>query len=359
MAFTTGRALQPKVGAALIGCGYWGANLCRVLSAHNAIQLRWVCDHRDSARDHAGKLAPSARSTGSVGSVLDDTATQVVVVATPAATHHRLALAALRAGKHVFVEKPLATSAAEARELCDEAEMRGLVLMVGHTFLYNAAVRHVKEIIDAGELGDIHYVFTRRLNLGIVRQDVDALWNLAPHDVSMLNYWIDRRVERATAIGHAILQPGIADLVFGHLAYEGNVSAHLHVSWLDPGKVRSAVVVGSRRMLFFDDLARDAPIVLYDKRAVVSSPTAAEKLISVFSGTVSTRTVDVPEPLAAEIDELHRCVTEGSRPLADGRNGLAVVEVLERLSRSMRIQSCDTEAVVQPFPTLMQIQASP
>jgi predicted dehydrogenase len=360
MASTSGGPQAPKIGAALVGCGYWGAKLCRILATHAGIQLRWVCDRSDSARAQASSLAPGTRATASVNSIMSDPATEVVVVATPAASHHRLAMAALRAGKHVFVEKPLAMSAADARQLCEEAESRRLVLMVGHTFLYNTAVRQVKAIIDAGELGDLHYVLTRRLNLGIIRQDVDALWNLAPHDVSMLNYWIDRPIEWVSAVGHAFLQPGTADVVFAHLAYAGNVTGHLHVSWLDPAKVRSAVVVGSRRMLTFDDTSPDAPIVVHDKRAVVTSTAGTEKTISVVNGTASPRAIEVPAPLKTEIDDLHRCVMEGSPPLADGRNGLAVVEILERLSDSMRLHSQRGGVGVaeQPFPGLIEIRAS-
>lgn len=338
----------PRVGVALVGCGYWGSNLCRVLAQHSGMDLRWICDPDPAALQRATRLAPSARLTDTLDSILADPETSVVVIATAVATHHQMAMASLQAGRHTFVEKPLARTTVEAQELVSEADARGLILMVGHTFLYNAAVRRVKSMIDAGDLGDIHYVFSRRLNLGIVRQDVDVLWNLAPHDISILHYWIGRPVKSVTAVGHSFLQPGIADVAFGHITYEGNIAGHLHVSWLDPGKVRQVTVVGSRKMLTYDDMSSDARISVFDKGIdgkgidlPVKDPvmgdfeTYAQHQLTVRAGDAWIPRVDVPEPLGQEIDELYHCVVEGRQPLADGRNGLAVVSTLEQLSQAM------------------------
>jgi predicted dehydrogenase len=237
--------------------------------------------------------------------------------------------------------------------------------MVGHTFLYNAAVRRVKDMIDAGELGDVHYVFSRRLNLGIVRTDVDALWNLAPHDISIMHHWVQRPVERVSAVGHSFLQPGIADVVFGHMTYRGNIAGHLHVSWLDPSKVRSVTVVGSRKMLVFDDMSSEARLAVYDKgidgagmdlpirdEVMGDFDTYAQHQLTVRAGDVWIPRVDVPEPLGQEVDELYRCIVHGRSPLADGRNGLAVVSTLERLSGAMRLQSSEPDGVDQRLPAL-------
>ena len=266
-----------------------------------------------------------------------------VVVAVPVEAHYKVAKAVLAAGKHVLVEKPLSRTVAEAADLCAEAGSRGLMLMVGHTFLYNGAVRLVKTMIDAGDLGDIRYVFMRRLNLGIVRRDVDALWNLAPHDLSILNYWIDRPVTRVGAVGHSYLQPGIADVVFAHLTYEGNISGHIQVSWLDPSKVRQATVVGSRKMLIFDDMSVDSRITVFDKGIDIEHldsklhtfETFGEHQLIVRAGDVWLPRVEFKEPLIEEIDDFVGCIQDGRRPIADGASGLEVVKLLERLSRAM------------------------
>jgi Predicted dehydrogenases and related proteins len=215
--------------------------------------------------------------------------------------------------------------------------------MVGHTFLYNGAVRRIKAMIDSGELGDIRYIFMRRLNLGIVRHDVDALWNLAPHDLSILNYWIDRPVVQMSAVGHCYLQPGIADVVFAHITYEGNIAGHIQVSWLDPSKVRQATVVGSRRMLVYDDTSNDARIVVYDKGIDVKDlstnlggfETFAQHQFTVRAGDAWLPQVDFNEPLVEEINDFVDSIANGKEPLASGASGLAVVQQLERLSAAM------------------------
>jgi len=332
-----------KVG--LVGCGYWGSNLCRVLAQHPGVELRWVCDPAPKAQERARRLAPSARILSDLGEGLADREVDAVVVAVPVEFHHPVAMAALKAGKHVLVEKPLARTVSEARMLCDEADRRGRVLMVGHTFLYSATVRRIKAMIDGGELGDIRYIFMRRLNLGIVRHDVDALWNLAPHDLSILNYWLDRPVREVSAIGHSYLQPGIADVVFAHLTYEGNVAGHIQVSWLDPSKVRQATVVGSRRMLLYDDMSTDARIIVYDKGIDVGDlnanlgrfETYAQHQFTVRAGDAWLPKVDFSEPLVEEITDFVDSIASGRQPVADAASGLAVVEQLEMLSESMMV----------------------
>jgi predicted dehydrogenase len=327
----------------LVGCGYWGANLCRVLAQHPGVELCWVCDASPAALDRGRRIAPEARSIRDLETALSEASVDAVVVAVPVEAHYKVAKAVLAAGKHVLVEKPLSRTAAEAGDLCIEAERRSLVLMVGHTFLYNGAVRLIKTMIDAGDLGDIRYVLMRRLNLGVVRKDVDALWNLAPHDLSILNFWIDRPVTRVGAVGHSYLQPGIADVVFAHLTYEGNISGHIQVSWLDPNKVRQATVVGSRKMLIFDDMSVDSRITVFDKGIDVEHldsklhtfETFSEYQLIVRAGDVWLPRVEFKEPLIEEIDDFVGCIQEGRRPVADGASGLEVVKLLERLSSAM------------------------
>ena len=340
------RSALPPVTVALLGAGYWGSNLCRVLAQSKRFNLKWVTDLNPATLERARRVAPMAQVTTDPSIVLSDPAVSAVVVATPVASHATTALQALDAGKHVFVEKPLAASAAEAQQMCQRAEQLDRRLMVGHTFRYNRAVREVKAIIDSGTLGDIYYVFSRRLQLGIVRQDVDALWNLAPHDVSIFNYWIDRPIQGVAAVGQAWLQRNIADVVFAHLTYAGNVAGHIHVSWLDPSKIRQVTVVGSRKMLIFDDVNREAPIQVFDKGIDVETvdanlgtfETYAQHRLGVRAGDVWLRHVDIPEPLDIEMTEFADSIEQGRPPLTDGREGLEVVRVLERLTQAMNLE---------------------
>ncbi len=327
----------------LIGCGYWGSNLCRVLAQHPQVELRWICDPSSKALEKAKRLAPQAALWTTLEASFADVEVDGVVVAVPVENHYQVALAALQAGKHVLVEKPLSRTVSEATRLCEEANRCHRVLMVGHTFLYNGAVRRIKSMIDSGELGEIRYIFMRRLNLGIVRHDVDALWNLAPHDLSILNYWIDRPVVQMSAVGHSYLQPGIADVVFAHITYEGNIAGHIQVSWLDPSKVRQATVVGSRRMLVYDDTSNDARIVVYDKGIDAKDLSAnlggfetfAQHQFTVRAGDAWLPQVNFNEPLVEEINDFVDSIANGKEPLASGASGLAVVQQLERLSAAM------------------------
>jgi predicted dehydrogenase len=341
------------INVALLGAGYWGSNLCRVLAQSKRFRLSWVSDLNPATLERAHRVAPMASLSVDPEQVLSDPAVEAVAIATPVVSHAAVALRALEAGKHVFVEKPLAGSAAEAEQMCERAERLDRRLMVGHTFLYNAAVREVKSIIDSGLLGDVYYVFSRRLQLGIVRQDVDALWNLAPHDLSIMNYWIDRPIESVACVGQAWLQPNIADVVFGHLAYGGNIAGHLHVSWLDPSKIRQVTIVGSRKMLIFDDMAKDAPIQIFDKGIDIETvdanlgtfETYAQHRLILRAGDVWLRHLDVPEPLNVELTEFADSIEAGREPLTGGRAGLEVVRILERLSKAMNLEQAKLSLV--------------
>ena len=340
------RSVASTIGVALVGCGYWGVNLCRVLAENKRFQLRWVCDVNPANLDRARRLAPMTRTAVDPDMLLSDSAVDAVVIATPPPSHAAIALKALDAGKHVFVEKPLADSAAAAEQMCLRAESLDLRLMVGHTFMYNGAVHRVKSIIDSGSLGNIYYVFSRRLQLGIVHHDVDALWNLAPHDISILNYWIHRPIESVAAVGQAWLQPNIADVAFAHLTYTGNIAGHIHVSWLDPNKVRQVTVVGSRKMLIFDDVARDAAIQIFDKGIDIHNidedlgtfETYAQHRLMVRAGDMWVHNVEFAEPLNVEMTEFADSIRQGRPPLTDGRQGLEVVRILERLTKAMNLE---------------------
>lgn len=336
-----------EVNVAVVGLGYWGPNLARAFASTSGARLHTLCDSNGARLVAVARDYPGVRTTTDYGAVLAAPDVDAVVLATPAATHFKLAFAALQAGKHVLVEKPMAQSAAECRALIEQAEARRRVLMVGHVFLYNAAVRKIKELIDSGALGRLYYIYAQRLNLGIIRQDVNALWNLAPHDISVINYWLGAIPTVVLARGYAYVQPGIEDVFFMTLEYPGDVAANVHVSWLDPHKVRRITVVGSERMAEFDDMNPEARVVVYNKRAatppsipnvngVASSRGMSHRGVEVQAGDVTIPRIGFEEPLRAECEHFLECVTEGRRPLSDGAQGLQVVQVLEAAEESLR-----------------------
>src|SRR2546429_1389322 len=239
-----------QIALAQIGCGYWGPNLLRNFSAQPDCWVKLVADTNEERLAYVAANFPKTQTVKQIESVLSDPEIDAVIVATPAASHYQLTKRVLESNKHVFVEKPLATSTKEADELTSLAAARSLTLMSGHTFIYNAAVRYAKKLLDEGELGQVYYIYSQRLNLGQVRSDVNAWWNLAPHDVSILLYLMGGELPiSVSARGVDYIQPGIADVVFATLTWENRVAAHIHVSWLDPGKARKMTFVGSRKMV--------------------------------------------------------------------------------------------------------------
>jgi predicted dehydrogenase len=332
---------------ALVGYGYWGPNLARTIDASEVTRLAAVCDTSPSARQRAAKRFPMSQVTGDLDQVLGNEAIQAIMIALPIHLHHRVALAALECGKHVLVEKPLATTVHESDELVAAAEDRGLTLMVGHTFLFSGAVQAAKRYIDAGELGQTYYISMRRTNLGIVRSDANAMWSLAPHDVSILRYWTGREAVTVTATGAAHLQAGIEDVVFMTIAFEGGIVAHVHTSWLEPNKVRDCTIVGSRKMLVYDDVEPEAKIRLYDKgierREMDGVPRSSLGRYEDFgrfqmiarAGDIVLPKLELREPLAEQISHFAACVSGEVEPLADGREGRAVVAILEAAQRSL------------------------
>jgi predicted dehydrogenase len=336
------------VNVALVGLGYWGPNLARNLVLLKGGRLHTICDARPEQLARFGAQYPSATTTGDFDAVLANPEIHAVVLATPSVTHHPLAKAALLAGKHVLVEKPLATSSADCEELIAIADERRLTLMVGHVFIYNAAVRKVREYIDSGELGEVLYLYSQRLNLGQVRKDANALWNFAPHDLSIMGYWLQAEPEQVVARGYDYLQPGIEDVVFMTLDYPGGVGANVHISWLDPLKVRRMTVVGSEKMVVYDDVSTDARVLLYDKGVTRSGPipdpraaslgsyeTYGEFQLLLRAGDVLIPRIDFVEPLKLETQHFIDCILSGETPQTDGRDGLRVVRALEAAQRSL------------------------
>jgi predicted dehydrogenase len=328
------------VAVALVGYGYWGPNLARNVAACAGGRLHTVCDVDPVSQARARKLHPGARVTDDWESVLQDPTVDAVMIALPVVLHHRFALEALHAGKHVMVEKPLARSVAECDELIDAADRSGRVLMVGHTFEFNAAVKLIGDYVRSGELGDPYYVSMRRTNLGIVRSDENAMWSLAPHDVSILISWLQRAPLSVSATGMARLQPDIEDVVFMSVKFEEDVIGHVHCSWLDPSKVRDATIVGSRKMAVYDDVSQDMKVRLYDKGIIKQSSLGRYETFARFqmlarAGDMLVPKVEFREPLALEMEHFVQCIASGSTPLTDGANGRRVVAVLEAAQRSL------------------------
>ncbi len=327
-----------KIVVAQIGCGYWGPNLVRNFSALANCWVKYVVDSSAERRAFVESNFPKTKAVDSVATVLNDPEVDAVLIATPAGSHYQLAKEALLAGKHIFVEKPLATKVAEVDELAVLAAARKLVVMAGHTFIYNAAVRYVKKLIDAGELGEIRYIYSQRLNLGRIRSDIDALWNFAPHDISIIQYWLnDLEPLSITRNGMDFMQNGVEDVVFLNMTYPGKIMANIHVSWLDPQKVRKMIVVGSKKMVIYDDIADDK-IMIYDKgidrKAVLGenmdfdSPRQVQ--FNYRSGDILLPQVKFTEPLRAEAEHFLDSIANSKVPLTGIAHARTVVSILER-----------------------------
>jgi predicted dehydrogenase len=314
-----------------VGLGYWGRNLARVFD--DEADLAWLCDAREALREEFARRYPTARVTGDFEELIAAEDVQAVVIATPVPTHYPLAKAALEAGKHVFVEKPPAMRAAEMEELITLAEARGLVLMPGHLLLYHPGVQKLKELVDNRELGDVLVVYGNRQNLGKIRKDENALWSLGVHDLSVILYLIQEEIVEASAHGHAFLNEGVEDVVFCYLRFGSGKIAHMHLSWLDPHKMRRLTVVGRDKMAVFDDMDLERKITVYDKAPEQPADTYGEwrtRTGDIFSPKVSNA-----EPLRLECQHFLRLVEEGW----DGRemhDGLEVVRALELLTESLR-----------------------
>jgi predicted dehydrogenase len=327
----------------IIGLGYWGPNYARVLHELGRSTLAWACDARADALDLIRARYPEARLTTDAAEVLSDPEVDAVIVATPTSTHAELTLAALASGKHVLCEKPLAFTAAECDRVIEAAASAGRVLMVGHTFIFNPAVRRMKELVSNGVVGGIRYCHAARTGLGPIRQDVNALWDLAPHDVSIILDLFDRDPVEVVAVGESYLREGTEDVVFVTLRLEDHVLANIHVSWIDPHKTRRLTVIGERQMLVFDDVAADEKLRLYDRGA--SYETTAERARGaeygeykaiVRDGDIVIPKVPPTEPLKEQTAHFLDCCEHGLEPETNGAAARRVVAVLEAASASLQ-----------------------
>ncbi len=324
------------LSVAQIGVGYWGPNLLRNLVASRRCKVKAVADLAAQRRDYVLGLYPGVAVTDNADDVLQDKDTVAVVIATPVATHFDLAVRALKAGKHILVEKPIATTVVEVDEIGRIAREKKLVAMAGHTFLYNAAVRYAKKLIDSGELGDIRYIYSQRLNLGRIRSDVDALWNFAPHDISIIQYWLgDPEPVSIVKRGVDYIQEKIDDVVFMNIVYPNKVMANIHVSWLDPRRLRQMTVVGSRKMIVYDNDAENK-IAIFDKGidrlAVLGQNMDYDdpryRNFNHREGDVILPRIPFPEPIKVEIDHFIDCIENGTACLSGIDHARKVVRIL-------------------------------
>jgi predicted dehydrogenase len=334
------------VQMAVIGAGSWGPNLIRNFYLGQRSCVRWIIDTDGAKLKMLEERYPGVRCSTRLADALADSLVDATVVATPTSTHFELAQASLGAGKHCLVEKPLTTSAQSSQLLCNLAREKKLVLMVGHVFLHNPAVRYIKALIDTGGLGKIYYADALRTNFGPIRQDINAAWDLASHDISIFNYWFDAEPVAAAAVGGAWVNGSIEDTVFGTLRYPKGQLAHLHASWLNPQKERRLTLVGDKKMLVFDDMNVIEPIRVYDKTVTTNSDQRNSIIDSIgayraslHEGSVLIPRVSTGEPLREECEHFLDCIEGRTTCESSGEQGLAVVKVLEAMSQSLRSNS--------------------
>jgi predicted dehydrogenase len=326
---------EKSIGVVLVGAGYWGINYVRVFNELPHAHVAVVCDARESRLAEISKRFPKVRTSTSLSEALAMDGVDAAVVCTGATTHYALVKQCLEAGKHVMVEKPMTTSTPDGSELRALAAAKGLTLMVGHTFLYNEGVRRVKQLLN--NQGKVYYLYARRTNLGPIRTDVNALWDLAPHDVSIFNHWLNSRPMWVSAVGLRALKNNQEDVGFVTLGYPDNIVAHIHVSWADPNKVRELVVVSSNRRIVFDDLNSLEPVRVFEKGVSVGEEinSFGEHQLSMRDGDIISPRVEVREPLRTECAHYIDCVLNGTAPLTDATTGLDVVSVMEAIDQSI------------------------
>ncbi len=322
---------------AVVGAGYWGINHVRAWAAIKEVQLVAVCDADPAARARARPLAPSAELVSDYAALLGRADIEAVVLATPAIAHASQALAALAAGKHVFVEKPMALSPADANELVAAADQAGRTFMVGHLMLYHPGYTHLRQLVRQGELGDVYYLYAVRVNLGRLRRDENALWSFGPHDLSMILDLVGAAPSTVAARGQSYLQPGVEDVVFVNLAFADGKMAQVQLSWLDPRKERRLTVVGSRKMVELDDSHPSEKLRIYDKGYErPPSFTQYGEYLTVRQGDIHIPRLPTGEPLDLECRHFARCIAEGKPPATDVRHGAEVVRVLDAADRSLK-----------------------
>jgi predicted dehydrogenase len=319
----------------VIGLGYWGPNLVRNLHETEEGAVVCVCDRRSDARARIARRYPSVEGHADAGAVLGDPRVDAVVIATPVGTHHALAREALLAGKHVFVEKPLAASLAEAEELVSLADDLGLVLMAGHTFLYSPPVNVIRDLIRSGAIGETYFISMSRVNLGIHQPDVSVVWDLGPHDFSILRYWLDETPVRVSAASRGCVIPDKPDVAFITFEYASGAIAHVELSWLAPSKLRRTTIVGSQQMVIYDDTSHE-PVRLFDAGVELETPrTFGEHQLSYRTGNIVSPRVPVAEPLLLEMQDFCAAIRTGDEPRSSGRLGIEVVRVIEAVDRAL------------------------
>ncbi len=332
-----------KIG--VIGCGYWGPNLIRNFSQISTCDLLIAADLAQERLNHMASLYPSLKVTTNYNDVINNPEIDAVAIATPVFTHRKLAIEAMKEGKHVFVEKPMASSVADALAMLELAEKQNLQLMVGHTFEYNPAVLKIKDLIASGDLGDIYYINSQRLNLGLFQKDINVVWDLAPHDISMILLFLDQEPKYISAIGAPHINPRIQDVATLSMVFNNNIVAYIQTSWLCPNKIRKVTIVGSKKMLVYDDIEPNNKIWIFDKgvEAPMHYDNFGDFQYSYRYGDISIPKVDNIEPLKVELLHFIKCIEENIRPNTDGNNGLRVVKILEASQLSI-----DNEG--KPFP---------
>ena len=319
----------------MVGLGYWGPNLLRNFSQLDGCRLKTCCDLNEDSLMRAKAQYPDIEITSDYESILHDAEIQAVVIATSAATHYELAKQAILQDKHVFVEKPLTLDVAQAEELVHLGSRNGKKLMVGHLMEYHPALVMLKDIIRSGELGDIYYLYSQRVNLGKIRKDENALWSFAPHDISIIMYLLDAEPENVSARGQAYLQDGVEDVVFVNLLFPSKVMAQIQLSWLDPHKIRRTTIVGSKKMAVFDDMEPTEMIRIYDKGVVNSDYRSFGESLSLRFGDVRSPYIKMVEPLRLECQHFIDCIQNDRQPKSDGYDGLRVVKVLQAGQESL------------------------
>ena len=320
---------------AVVGLGYWGPNLVRSLHEVPGAEVAWICDLNEAALELIGRRYPAVQRTTRLADVLEDDAVDAVAIATPVSSHRPIATAAHEAGKHVVVEKPLAASAGEAESLIALATSRGLMLMPGHTFLYSPAVNTVRHLITSGELGEIYFVSTSRVNLGLHQKDVSVAWDLGPHDFSILRYWLDETPTYVSALARGCMMPGTPDVAFINLEFASGPVAHVELAWLAPTKLRRTTICGSRKMVVYDDTSNE-PVRVFDSGVALPNPeTFGEYNLTYRTGDIVSPRIAASEPLQLELTDFCESIRTGMAPRSSAALGLEVVRMIEAVDASL------------------------
>lgn len=338
--------MSEQMGVAILGCGYWGINYVRVFSELPETMVAVVCDARPERLAEVQRRFPGTPVTTEIDDALQRDDVTAVVVCTESTTHYDVTSRALRAGKHVLVEKPMTTVVEDGRKLIDLAEAQGVTLMVGHTFIYNTGIMKVKEYIAEHKVGQVYYLYARRTNLGPIRYDVNALWDLATHDISIFNYLLDEKPAWVSAVGSNILHNSREDVGFVAVGYPSGIIGHIHASWADPNKVREVVVVGNNMRILFDDVSSVERVRVFEKGVTPLGDEAtnfAEYHLDIRDGDIISPKIPIAEPLKNQCLHFYDCIVNGKHPDTDGADGLAVVQTLTAIDRSMALRGAPVE----------------